>query len=242
MRMAAATARREGPGRLAQWREGVRRLVRRSWSFFGGLLLSAAAIFTLVALITYHPSDPSLNTDAAGPVQNWMGSLGAWTSDFLLMMLGPTAGLLLPVILVIGLRLARGVEAGQWLRALLVTALGIALVGAAAGLFAGGAVNGLPAGWGGAIGLALAGLIDWLLSILGDSGIVAPFRIALIAILAAIGLALCLIGLGLTAEERRWLAARRLRAEDADLDEEDYAPPADRPARAPMVLMLTMRP
>ena len=69
--MAVATAQREGPGRLAQWREGIRRLVRRSWSFFGGLALSALAIFALVALITYHPSDPSLNTDAAGPVRNW---------------------------------------------------------------------------------------------------------------------------------------------------------------------------
>src|SRR4051812_24378189 len=232
MRMAAATAQRDRQGRIAQWREGLRRLVRRSWSFFGGIALSASAIFALIALITYHPSDPSLNTDAAGPVQNWMGSIGAWTSDFLLMVLGPTAGLLLPVILVIGLRLARGVEPGQWLRAMLVTALGIALVGAGAGLFAGGAVNGLPAGWGGAIGLALAGLIDWMLGFLGDSGIVAPFRIALIAIFAAIGLALCLIGLGLTAEERRWLAARRLRAEQDYEDEEAFPSPADRPARA----------
>src|SRR4051812_41807349 len=227
MRMAAATAQRDRPGRLAQWREGVRRLVRRSWSFFGGLALSAVAIFALVALITYHPSDPSLNTDAAGPVRNWMGSPGAWTSDFLLMVLGPTAGLLLPVILVIGLRLARGAEAGQWLRAVLITALGIVLVGAGAGLFAGGAVNGLPAGWGGAIGLALSGLIDWGLSALGDSGIVAPFRIALIALLAAIGLALCLIALGLPAEERRWLAVRRLRGADEDLDEVYFPSPAD---------------
>src|SRR3954463_4135869 len=230
MRMAAATAQRDRPGRLAQWREGIGRLVRRSWSFFGGLALSALAIFALVAMITYHPSDPSLNTDAAGPVQNWMGSPGAWVSDFLLMVLGPTTGLLLPAVLVIGLRLTRGVEPGQWLRALLVTALGIALVGAAAGLFAGGAVNGLPAGWGGAIGLALAGLIDWMLGVLGDSGIVAPFRIALIAILAAIGLALSLIGLGLTAEERRWLAARRLRVGDAGFEEDDYSVPVERPA------------
>src|ERR1700710_2527145 len=131
--MAAATAQRDRQSRLAQWREGLRRLARRSWSFFGGIALSAAAIFTLIALITYHPSDPSLNTDAAGPVHNWMGSPGAWTSDFLLMVLGPTAGLLLPGLLVIGLRLARGVEAGQWLRGLLVTSLGIALVGGAGG-------------------------------------------------------------------------------------------------------------
>src|SRR6195952_2097885 len=111
--MAAATAQRDRPGRLAQWREGLRRLVRRSWSFFGGIALSAGAVFALVALITYHPSDPSLNTDAAGPVRNWMGSPGAWFPVFLLMVFGPTAGLLLPAVLVIGLRLARGVSPGQ---------------------------------------------------------------------------------------------------------------------------------
>ena len=75
--MAAATAQTNRPGRLAQWRAGAGRLVRRSWSFFGGLALAAAALVALVALITYHPSDPALNTDAAGPVQNWMGSAGA---------------------------------------------------------------------------------------------------------------------------------------------------------------------
>jgi S-DNA-T family DNA segregation ATPase FtsK/SpoIIIE len=234
-KMAVATAQKEQTGRLAQWREGISRLVRRSGSFFGGLALSAFALFVLVALVTYHPSDPSLNTDAAGPVHNWMGSPGAWTSDVLLMLLGPPAGLLLPVLLVVGLRLARGVPPGPWLRALLVTSLGIALLGAAAGLFAGGAVNGLPAGWGGAIGLALAGLLDWVLGFLGSSSIVGPFRIALLAICAAAGLAFWLIGLGLTAEERRWLTSRRLRAEGSDADYEDEPPvPAERPARAPV--------
>src|ERR1044072_8942473 len=219
LRMAAATAQRDSPGRLAQWRDGSRRLARRSRGLFARLALIALALFALVALVSYHPSDPSLNTDAAGPVRNWMGGAGAWSSDFLLVLLGPPVGLLLPVILVIGLRLVRGAEPGRWLGALITTMLGIALIGGAAGLFAGGAVNGLPAGWGGGIGLALAGLIDWGLSFLGDSGIVAPFRIAIIAIAAAIGLALCLIGLGLTAEERRWLAVRRLRADEAGADE-----------------------
>jgi S-DNA-T family DNA segregation ATPase FtsK/SpoIIIE len=231
--MAAATAQSDRPGRIAQWRDGTARLIRRSRSFFGGLALTLAAIAAAIALITYHPSDPSLNTRAAGPVENWMGAAGAWTSDLLLMLLGPPAALLLPVVLVIGLRLTRGADPGRWLRALVVTVLGITLIGAGAGLFAGGAVNGLPAGWGGAIGLALAGLIDWGLSFLGDSGIVGPFRVAIIAIAGASGLALCLTGLGLTAEERHWLKSRRL-GREGDVDE-DYEVPADRPARAPVV-------
>jgi S-DNA-T family DNA segregation ATPase FtsK/SpoIIIE len=233
--MAAATAQTDRPGRIAQWRAGMRRLVRRSWSFFGGLALAAGALIALVALVTYHPGDPSLNTDAAGPVQNWIGSAGAWLSDVLLMLMGPPAGLLLPLLLLIGVRLARGVDPGRWLRALLVTTLGITLIDIAAGLFAGGAVKGLPAGWGGALGLAISDLVNWGLSGLGEESLVAPFRIAIIAILAAIGLALCLIGLGLTAEERRWLAARQARTHDAFDDEDDDFPvPEDRPARPPV--------
>src|SRR6185295_4577985 len=65
--MAATMAQRDRPGRIAHWRDGTKRLARRSRSFFGGLLLSATALFALVALVSYHPSDPSLNTDAAGP-------------------------------------------------------------------------------------------------------------------------------------------------------------------------------
>jgi S-DNA-T family DNA segregation ATPase FtsK/SpoIIIE len=240
--MAAATAQTDRPGRLAQWRAGMRRLARRSWSFFGGLALAAGALVALVALVTYHPSDPSLNTDAAGPVQNWIGSPGAWLSDVLLMLMGPPAALLLPLLLLIGVRLARGAEPGRWLRALLVTTLGITLIDIAAGLFAGGAVKGLPAGWGGALGLAISDLVNWGLSGLGEESLVAPFRIAIIAILAAIGLALCLIGLGLTAEERRWLAARRLRDEGAFIDDEDDFPlPEERPARAPVIAALQPR-
>ena len=53
------------------------------------------------------------------------------------MLMGPPVGLLLPLLLVIGLRLARGAEPGRWLRALVLTLLGIALIGAAAGLLVG---------------------------------------------------------------------------------------------------------
>ena len=79
----------------------------------------------------------------AGRCGNWMGGAGAWTSNLLLTLAGPPVGLILPVVLVLGLRLARGSEPGRWLRAPSLTLLGIVLVGAAAGLFAGGAVKGL---------------------------------------------------------------------------------------------------
>jgi len=234
--MAGASAQDARPGRLAQWREGSKRVARRSKSFFGGIALILATLFALVALVSYRSSDPSLNTQAAGPVRNWMGSIGAWASDALLMLMGPPVVLMLPVIFLIGLRLARGVEPGRWVRALAFAFLGIALIGAAAGLFAGGAVNGLVAGWGGAIGLGIAGLVQLGLGAIGDPGVSEPFRIAIIAIAAAIGLVLCLASLGLTAEERHWLASRRLRGGGgADYDDDDPADVVERPARAPVV-------
>ncbi|HST36694.1 MAG TPA: DNA translocase FtsK 4TM domain-containing protein [Allosphingosinicella sp.] len=232
--MATASAHDARPGRLEQWREGSRRIARRSKGVFGGIALVLVSLFALVSLISYHASDPSLNTQAAGPVRNWMGGFGAWISDFLLMLMGPPVVLLLPVVFLLGLRLARGVEPGRWGRALTLSFLGIALIGAAAGLFAGGAVNGLVAGWGGAIGLGIASLIELALGALGDASVTEPFRIAILAITAAIGLVLCLASFGLTSEEKSWLANRRVRRDAFAEAGDDYEEPVRRPARSPV--------
>ncbi|HET9427952.1 MAG TPA: DNA translocase FtsK 4TM domain-containing protein [Allosphingosinicella sp.] len=229
--MAATKAQNADLGRLARWRESLRRGVRRSGSFLSGAALCAFALFALLAMISYRPSDPALNTVAAGPVRNWMGSAGAWTSDVLLMLMGPPAGLLLPLVLIVGLRLARGVEPGRWLRSVLMTLGGIILIGLAAGLLVGGAVSGLPAGWGGAVGLGLAGLTQSGLEALGEPGIVEPFRIAIVVLAAAAGLTLCLFGLGLTFEERQWIASRRIRSAT---EAETLPRPESRPARPPV--------
>jgi len=231
--MAAATARKSGGGRVARLKESSSRAARRLRDLGVGALLSLGAIATLAALVSYHPSDSSLNTAAGGATLNWLGPIGAWGADGLLMLFGPPIGLVLPLLFLFGIRIARGVEPGRWIRSLLLTLIGIALIAAAAGLLVGGAVAGLPAGWGGAIGLALAGLVQWGLAAIGDPAIVQPFRIALMALAAAGGLALCLIGLGLTVEERRWIATRRLPAptqrETAGAPEPK---PEARPARA----------
>ena len=76
-------------------------------------------------------------------------------------------------------------------------------------------------------------LVDTGLNAIGEPDIAQPFRIAIMVLAAAGGLALALAGLGLTGEERRWLAARRqasIRAEPNNLPE-----PETRPARAPVV-------
>src|SRR5580704_17669963 len=60
-----------------------------------GLLMLVAAILLLLALVSYRPTDPSLNTVggyAIGrPAHNWTGLVGAWVSDLLLQLEGITA-------------------------------------------------------------------------------------------------------------------------------------------------------
>ncbi|MBV8631405.1 MAG: DNA translocase FtsK [Silvibacterium sp.] len=60
-----------------------------------GLLMLVAATLLLLALVSYRPADPSLNTVggyAAGrPAHNWIGLIGAWSSDLLLQLEGTTA-------------------------------------------------------------------------------------------------------------------------------------------------------
>ena len=116
------------------------------------------------------------------------GSFGAYASDALLFLFGPAAALFLPLIALIGLRMVRGVDTGPLRRALLVAALGVALIGIALGLYAGSAVSGLPAGYGGALGLAGAYGVDSAVGLVGNPQVEGPLRLALMAILALGGL------------------------------------------------------
>jgi S-DNA-T family DNA segregation ATPase FtsK/SpoIIIE len=60
-----------------------------------GLVLMLASLLVLLALVTWHSTDPSLNTaaDLTGPhaVHNWIGPIGATLSDLLLQSIGVTA-------------------------------------------------------------------------------------------------------------------------------------------------------
>ena len=53
-----------------------------------GLLVLASATLLLLSLVSYRPSDPSLDTLGSGPVRNWIGPAGAWLSDLLLQIEG----------------------------------------------------------------------------------------------------------------------------------------------------------
>ena len=73
----AATLARGGQTRFAAWRDNVRRATRRSMLVLSGAALVGGSLVLLAALASYHPSDPSLNTAAAGPVLNWFATPGA---------------------------------------------------------------------------------------------------------------------------------------------------------------------
>ncbi len=62
-----------------------------------GLALIAVGIVLFAALITYHPSDPSMNTASGGEIRNIAGQAGATISDILLQTLGLAGGLLVLV-------------------------------------------------------------------------------------------------------------------------------------------------
>jgi S-DNA-T family DNA segregation ATPase FtsK/SpoIIIE len=70
----------------------------RPLNIFLGLVLTLVSLLLLLALVSYHSTDSSLNTASGevGPhaVRNWIGLFGAWLSDLLLQALGITAYLL----------------------------------------------------------------------------------------------------------------------------------------------------
>jgi S-DNA-T family DNA segregation ATPase FtsK/SpoIIIE len=90
-----------------------------------GLLVLVAASLLLLSIVSYRPSDPSLNT-AAGftgphPVHNWAGMVGAIISDLLLQIEGVTA-LWFPVLL--------GMLGFSWMRSRPAGSLGAKFLGA----------------------------------------------------------------------------------------------------------------
>jgi S-DNA-T family DNA segregation ATPase FtsK/SpoIIIE len=237
--MAATAAQGARQVKLAQWRSGMKRGMRRTTALLIGGAIGALALLILLALASYRTTDPSPNTAAAGPVRNWIGVPGAWVADVLLSLFGPPAGLILPLVILVGARIAAGSEPTRWLRSLSILILALALIGTGASLLSGEAVNGLPASWGGVLGLTLAKLVEAGLGAIGEPGIVEPFRLVAIVLFSVGGLVLFWFALGLRPEERAWIAARRLpRRERSGLASDDYdelPEPEQRPARTPVI-------
>ncbi len=143
-----------------------------------GLLVLVSAILLLLALVSYAPSDPSLNTvGALAPANrsahNWIGPIGSYIADALLQVLG-VASLFLPILLArLGLCWLRSRPAGSPLAKLFGLALWLVFAPAALALLPGHLLwhNALPIS--GLAGVLIAGALLQSLNLPGTSLVVA---------------------------------------------------------------------
>jgi DNA segregation ATPase FtsK/SpoIIIE, S-DNA-T family len=84
-----------------------------------GFLFFVSATLLFLALASYSPIDPSMNTSATpsggSPAHNWIGVFGAFSSDMLLQFMGIAAFLLPVVIAMLGLRWFRTQKVESWM-------------------------------------------------------------------------------------------------------------------------------
>ena len=114
-------------------RGAVEFLRRRAWETTGLALFTTGAAFA-VALSTYTPADPSLNSATSAPIHNLIGAAGAHAADLALQVFGLAAGLPALLLVVWGWRMIKKrVPSMVWLRVLsLFAAMGLIAPGMAA--------------------------------------------------------------------------------------------------------------
>lgn len=182
---------------MPAWRKAMRRATSRSTALLVSLGLLTLTPLTVLALVSYRPSDPALNTVASDPAQNWLGGVGAYVSEALLLLFGPLAGLLLPLFVLVALRLWRDAPLGRWPRSALMIAIAIMLIGSALTLLAGPSIRGLPLGWGGVLGYGGGAAFGGLLGLIGNPDLGRYLGWAIAALLGGGGLYLWYRGLDL---------------------------------------------
>ncbi len=162
----------------ANWNALVKRALRRSAELGGAVLLFAAMLFLATSLVTYHQTDVSSSTAAGGAVQNWMGSLGAWTADAALTLFGLVAVLLLPLLYVFARKLWRFAEEEdgivphadqRWWQPLSILLVAMLLLGTVLSLAFTQSGGSLPASSGGIAGLLGAKAVRSLAAFLPEA-------------------------------------------------------------------------
>ncbi|MBT5459814.1 MAG: cell division protein FtsK [Rhodospirillaceae bacterium] len=165
-----------------------------------GIAVALLGCAVALALLSYHPGDPSLNAATEIAARNWLGGAGASTADILMQTMGLAAWLLPIILLAWGWRIGshRGL-ARLWLRISLVP---IALLLAALALASPEAGKGwiLNAGYGGITGdMLLIQATTWI-------GRVAAIDAPLVALAGTLLAIAALVGaLGFSAAEWRQL-------------------------------------
>ncbi|WP_239805041.1 DNA translocase FtsK [Croceicoccus hydrothermalis] len=155
------------------WRAAWQRSVSRTLEMAGAAALFALALFLALALLSYSQTDPSPSTAAGADVANWMGQAGALAAERLLVLFGPVAALLLPLLYVFARRLWQLADPDddgarpRWWRPLGLLLLSMVLLSAVMALVFDNPVGGLPAGMGGIAGLGGAMLITGVAGLAG---------------------------------------------------------------------------
>lgn len=73
-----------------------------------GSLLAIVSVYLMLSLMTYHPADPSFNRATSAEVTNAGGTIGAYTADLLLQVMGIVSAIAVLVPLAWGIKLFRG--------------------------------------------------------------------------------------------------------------------------------------
>jgi DNA segregation ATPase FtsK/SpoIIIE, S-DNA-T family len=184
----------------------IQSLMRRRAAELGGLALGLLGLALLVALASYNPSDPSLNTATARSATNLAGPVGAVLADLLLQGFGVAGALPGLAMLAWAWRIASRRGLGSMAARLAVT--GTAMPALAAALEAVPRLRsvGWPtlAGPGGAVGRVLAPAV-----LEAGRGVLGPVGGLLVWVLGtALAVTLVLLALGLSGAE--WRASWRL--------------------------------
>ncbi|MCZ6607274.1 MAG: DNA translocase FtsK 4TM domain-containing protein [Alphaproteobacteria bacterium] len=165
-------------------------LKRRLIELSGGALAAVVVIFGL-SLISFHSSDPSLNTAAGGEAANLMGYAGAVIADLALQSVGFAALLPMVALLAWSWRLAiRHRLPRPWLRLGLLPVLMIAAATACAALPTPASWP-LTAGLGGAVGLMVFNQAMALLAPVGGTAI----HVAILAAVLSLATLFPVVGL-----------------------------------------------
>jgi len=169
----------------------ARKSRRGPWNEAIAVALWCVGALTLLALISYHAADASLNASGAPEVHNWIGPAGAYWSDFLLQSLGVGSYALGIGLLFAGWRALTGKRIRPGFREGAGTVLLVICLGAFCHLLFRGTVRPYPPG--GVIGAILADILFENFAAVGSyvlSGALVLVSVALTAdgILAGLGL------------------------------------------------------
>jgi len=236
-------------------------MLKRSAMLTAGSAVVIGAICIVLALLSYTPTDPSLNTAAAGVPDNTLGLFGAVVSDVLLQAVGLASGLLILVVAAWGVRLIRNETVSWlWLRTLAAVASAL-LLAMGFDMIPAPAAWPVMAGLGGSAGQVLLDQVarhDGMLSTI-DPLLAGSLRVALALIATIGGIFAVLWAMTLRAETARVAvaAAGRSLAAAAQLaarvprtllgsaaarfahNEDEKALPAKRARKEPMVVIDT---